>query len=265
MPSVPWRLGATSYVIPAGLAENACYLSGKADDMEMVLFDLEDGTHNLPDARTAADLLACAASGGLSFTVHLPLDLSWQPGETEHPSLVKARKVIAATRSLQPYAYVAHLDQTDLPAHAPAHAVQRWQDQALYALEHIAAQLQEPRRLALENLESFPPDRNDAILARLPISRCIDVGHLWRDERDPLPWLQAGIDRTRVIHLHGAAQTDHISLRHMPAAEIDRVLCFLYQHQYAGVLTLEVFGTEDFLSSRQVYQQRLEEMPCQEK
>ena len=37
---IPFRTGATSYVIADDLLPNARYLAGKVDDMELVLFDL---------------------------------------------------------------------------------------------------------------------------------------------------------------------------------------------------------------------------------
>ena len=44
----PFRLGATSYILPADLVANAKFLAGKVDDIELVLFDLEEGQSNLP-------------------------------------------------------------------------------------------------------------------------------------------------------------------------------------------------------------------------
>ena len=85
-------------------------------------------------------------------------------------------------------------------------------------------------------------------------ARCVDVGHLWRDGRDPLPYLREHIRRTRVIHIHGVAERDHKSLAHVPPQELLAVLQLLMDTDYQGVLTLEVFGEKDFNSSMRALQ-----------
>ena len=75
MHNFPLRLGATSYIVDAGLLENAAFLSDKVQDMQLVLFDLPDGLSNLPDAATVAALSALAERHSLSYTVHLLDDM----------------------------------------------------------------------------------------------------------------------------------------------------------------------------------------------
>jgi len=50
------------------------------------------------------------------------------------------------------------------------------------------------------------------VLEQIPASLCIDIGHLWRDGRDALPYLEAYLGRARVVHLHGVGERDHQSL-----------------------------------------------------
>jgi sugar phosphate isomerase/epimerase len=52
-----------------------------------------------------------------------------------------------------------------------------------------------------------------------------------------------------VIHIHGVAERDHKSLAHVPPQELQAVLQLLLDADYQGVLTLEIFGEEDFTSS----------------
>jgi len=44
----PFRLGTTSYVIPADILANVRHLAGKVQDVELVLFEVDDGPNNLP-------------------------------------------------------------------------------------------------------------------------------------------------------------------------------------------------------------------------
>ena len=69
----PFRLGTSSYIIPADIIPNVEYLADKVDDVELVLFE-SDEISNIPDAGTVETLANLAARHGLSYTVHLPLD-----------------------------------------------------------------------------------------------------------------------------------------------------------------------------------------------
>ena len=50
MKKTPFRIGTTSYIIPADILPNVVYLAGKVDDVELVLFEVEEGGGNLPEA-----------------------------------------------------------------------------------------------------------------------------------------------------------------------------------------------------------------------
>jgi sugar phosphate isomerase/epimerase len=244
---VPFRLGTTSYILPADLVANARFLCDKVRDMELVLFDLDDGQSNLPSPETVAALGRLADASGMTFTVHLPLDLCLgSGGEVDHPSMVKARKVIACTRALEPFAYIAHLDGRQVRAGG---GQVQWQAQAARALEIVAGWAGGPARLAVENLERYPLDFILPVVERVPVSRCVDVGHLWLDGHDPLPYLRAALPRTRVVHLHGVGERGHVSLAHTAEEKLDPVVQLMLCEDYAGVLTLEVFGQEDYRSS----------------
>src|ERR1035437_9990428 len=107
----PFRFGTTSYIIPADILPNIHYLVGKVQDVELVLFEVEDGSSNLPNCEQIAELHNIAADNDLTYTVHLPLDLRLaDDGSPRHASLEKARRVIDCTRDLDPWAFVLHLD-----------------------------------------------------------------------------------------------------------------------------------------------------------
>lgn len=257
----PFRLGTTSYILPADITPNVHYLKDKVQDIELVLFEVDDGPNNLPGPAVLDELNALAAAHGLTYTVHLPLDLRLGAGGDEgHLSLVKARKVIECTRALQPWAYLLHLDGKEFISPLPGaeggvsltrvrDRLRDWQSNAVRALELAAEWAGDPALLAVENLERYPPDFILPVLERAPVSRCVDIGHLWLDGHDPLPHLRAALPRTRVIHLHGVADRDHKSLAHLPADRLDPVIALLLHEHYTGVLTLEIFGEDDFHSS----------------
>jgi sugar phosphate isomerase/epimerase len=117
------------------------------------------------------------------------------------------------------------------------------------ALEIAAAWAGGAEKLAVENLERYPLDFIMPVIERVPVARCVDIGHLWLDGYDPVPYLSAALPRTRVIHLHGLADRDHKSLAHMPPDKLNPVVAALAHAGYSGVLTLEVFGQADFETS----------------
>jgi sugar phosphate isomerase/epimerase len=249
-----FRIGTTSYIIPDDILPNVRFLAPQVDDVQLILFETDEYGSNLPDAALCAQLVALAAAHDLTYTVHLPLDLRLgDGGEETHISLVKARRVIEATRALHPYAYTLHLDGRALTIPRSSQeerqdVLHRWQETGRRALEIVCGWLEEPARLCVENLEGWDPEAFAPVVAALPVSRTIDIGHLWLQKADPLEHLARWIDRARVIHLHGIAARDHASLGHMPAERLDPVLAFLAA-RFSGVLTLEVFSQADLESS----------------
>lgn len=246
----PFRLGTTSYIIPADILPNVRYLADKVQDIELVLFEVDDGPNNLPSPAVIDELLQIASHHDLSFTVHLPLDLKLgDDGSERDVSLIKAKRVIDCTRNLAPWAYILHLDGKAVRFSRERNAILHWQDQAVRALELVSSWAGDAEKLAVENLERYSPDYIQPVLERIPVSRCVDIGHLWLDGHDPLPHLRDALPRTRVIHIHGIAERDHRSLAFMPQEKLRVIWDELLRAGYAGVLTLEIFSEEDFLSS----------------
>ena len=247
---LPFRLGTTSYILPDEILPNARYLAGKVKDVELVLFEVDEGQNNLPSPEEVEALRGLASVHDLSYTVHLPLDLRLgSDGEERNHSIYKAVRTIEATRALEPQAYIVHLDGSEVREGAAAPKMERWKEQAGEALEKLGEASGELDLLAVENLENYPPGFWEKVLQGLPANRCVDVGHLWLEGIDPLPYLERNLEVTRVIHLHGRKERDHASLAHVPEERLDAVLNFLCRGGFPGVVTMEVFGEEDFLSS----------------
>lgn len=237
-----YRLGTTSYILADDILPNARYLADKVQDIELVLFEVDDGQNNLPNEEDIHALAEIASGSDLTYTVHLPLDLRMgAEGERLHASLEKAQRVIRRASPLDPYAYVLHLDGKEVEDY------DRWVERAARSLELTASWAADPSLLAVENLENYPLDFIDPVLERIPASRCLDVGHLWLEGHDPLPFLEQHLDLARVVHLHGIGSRDHQSLAHMDESQLSDVLAAL--DGFGGVLTLEVFNRADLESS----------------
>jgi sugar phosphate isomerase/epimerase len=250
MNTYPFRLGTTSYIIPADILPNVQYLAGKVRDIELVLFEVADGYNNLPGREQIAQLRNISADNDLTYTIHLPLDLRLaDDGSPHHASLEKAQRVIDCTRDLDPYAYVLHLDGKSVCYGVTPAAMQGWQEQAIKSLKIVGEWAGGVEKLAVENIEGYPTDFYEPILAQIAVSRTVDVGHLWLDNHDPVAYLRCALPRTRVIHIHGIAVRDHKSLAHVPSNKLLLVMDELLCANYCGVFTIEVFSEDDFLTS----------------
>jgi sugar phosphate isomerase/epimerase len=248
---LPFRIGTTSYILADDLLPNAAFLAAHVQDMQLVLFEVPGGPANLP---SPADVTALAALGqrhDLTYTVHLLHDLHLHDADGAPAlALAKAQQVIDLTRPLEPHAWVCHLAGRSVRAGADANALAAWQAVTATALRQVCAWAGKPGRVAVENLEGYAPEFVTPVVAATGAGRCVDVGHLWLDGVDPLPHLAAALPRLGVVHLHGlAAGRDHASLAHMPPEQVDSVIFQLVGWGFRGVLTLEVFGEEDFWSS----------------
>lgn len=245
-----FRLGSTSYIYPDAVLPNVRKLASAVDDIELVLFEVDDYGTNLPDASAIAELDALARDNALTYTVHLPIDLDWR----DACSIDKIYRTIDATRALDPFAYILHLDGRVLQGEPTRETVAQWQAETARALDQILAHV-DAARLCIENLEGWASEFFAAMIAEKNLGRCIDVGHLWKQGRDPLSHLQEHIAQTRVIHIHGIHERDHQSLAWQSHCEVTRVFDFLADAEFAGVLTLEVFSVDDLLSSKRVVEE----------
>jgi sugar phosphate isomerase/epimerase len=244
-----FRIGTTSYILPDDILPNVEYLAPLVDDVQLVLFETDEHGSNLPDLALRQRLTSLARTHDLTYTVHLPLDLRLgDGGAASDLSLVKARRVIDATRDLQPYAYTAHLDGVLLMQHPSPKELAAWQANALQALEVVLGWLDRPDLLCIENIERWDPVALVPVVEAAPVGLTVDVGHLWLQGADPVAYLRRWGDRVRVVHLHGIAARDHASLCHSAPESLDAVVGHLRQ-RFEGVLTLEVFSREDLESS----------------
>lgn len=260
-PARSFRIGTTSFILPQDILSNVRFLAGKVQDVELLIFEVDDRRSPLLSAEAVTELADLAQKHGLSYTVHLPMDLRLAANdERGRESLELARRVMKRMHPLHPWAYIIHLEgghrdplrtiDPDFPARL---------ETSLRALKSLAKLAGGSEYLALENMQGRPPDNYAPILQILPVSLCLDVGHLWLEKQSPGPFLKEKGDRIRVVHLHGvdASGRDHQSLARVPPEKVDPVARWLLS-AFSGVLTLEVFGLRDFSGSMEALAASLE-------
>jgi sugar phosphate isomerase/epimerase len=259
--NLPFRIGTTSYILEDDLAANAGFIASHVDEMELVLFDLESGISNLPNVEMQKSLQTINANMGLVYTLHLPLDLSLRDGGR---SRELAKKVLESARTLPVFGVVAHIEgwywQENDSSCQDSELFALWVDEARQLVRWLSDQVSEDWQVCIENTEGFPAEKLVNLTTGLPVHLCIDIGHLLKEKYlDPLGYVRNHLAESRIIHLHGldANGTDHQSVALLSETFLDQLLTMLIEVKYDGVLTMEVFGFDDFKSSLQTIKNSL--------
>ncbi len=250
------RLGGPSWVYPEDVLPNVRRLAGQVQDVEWLVLEV---THGLPGPELAEGLAALGKAYGHSYTVHLPLDLPLAAADDgmRMEAMETARRVIEATQAVHPWAYVVHLEPTPgAPDIGPAAGAEAgtdwspWHNRVAESLRALGGAAGGEALIAMENVPEYPPEILWPLLDRLNVSLCLDIGHLLRQGRDPRPLLEAHLDRTRVIHLHGVEDgRDHRSLASMDQGVLAGLLRTIRHRSFRGVVTIECFAVEPFFES----------------
>jgi sugar phosphate isomerase/epimerase len=257
---LPFRLGTTSYIIPDDILPNLRYLSGRVDDVELVLFE-SDAFSNLPSPADISEMAGIARESGLSFTVHLPLDICTGSAlETERrASVEKCRKVIDLTADLSPLAWILHL-HGDRRGEPPTDDIKQWVEQHFRSVEEILRHGPGPRHICVETLD-YDFRHVAGLVEDFDLSVCLDIGHLLVNGRDVAAHLERWGDRIRVFHVHGVRPdgTDHAHLGYLPEGVLDAIVERLERISAndSRVVTLEIFGQKDFELSMKIMRERM--------
>lgn len=259
-----YRLGATSFVYPAGWLENVQRLAPVTgvQDIEILLFDIE-GPGGLPSPEELAGLAAYRAQHDLSYSLHTPLAASLASAD-ESRRRAGVASVLRAVEAAQPLAaenIVLHVYLGDCEQDQRPRDLAAWRARAARSFTELA-QAGLPLSRCCVELIDYDLRLLEPVIEQFGLPVALDVGHLHRDraalEEHVLHWLP----RTRIVQWHGTDPNDrdHRSLVHVPAADARWLLQTLITRGYAGVLTLEVFNPADFESSLQLVRQLQSEL-----
>lgn len=250
----PFRIGTTSYILEAGLADNLRFLADHVDEMQLVLFDT-DGLCNIPGADEARALRDFAVERGFAFTVHLPgsIELGDPDPGVRRASRELFLRTVEATRLLSPICWVFHAvsaEEFRVREKADPGRLRAQVDRARAALAELIGAFDNPRDLAIENVLPYFDIIEPGLIEAFDTSTCIDVGHLVCYGQKVWEHLDAWLPRCRNIHLHGTdkAGRDHTSLAHLAPAFVRRLFLRIADAP-VQTATMEIFGIEDFHSS----------------
>lgn len=233
----PWRLGATSFVIPADLLANVQRLAGLVDDVQLLFFESR-AKARLPHPLDTASLKRVAEESGLTYTAHLPGDIRLGADGIEQRQ-AGVDEIVRLLEELQPLAVASfdlHLRQED------GLAEEEWLANIDWSLASLATRVGgEKRRICIENID-YPLARVQSLLIKHDFPVCLDIGHLLRYGHDWRLELEKFLPHARHLHYHGViAGKDHQAVV-KEQAEVSKVLGeALVRHGFAGVVTLEMY------------------------
>ena len=244
----PFRLGTTSYIIPAAIIPNIRFLGPYVDEIELVLFESE-GEQSLPSSAEIGEMRHLAAEFDLVYNVHLPTDLF--PG-AEDPFLrerfqQRVLRFIDGTSSLDPTVFILHCESTNAGGQRDTD-LNAWTDRIAGSLENLVGAGVDPHRVALENLK-YIPEKILALAEHFGMSLCLDIGHLLRCGHSLADRIQPLMESSSMVHLHGVKNgRDHSGIHWIPPETWDLIHRVL-RESFTGGVSLEVFSLEELAPS----------------
>jgi sugar phosphate isomerase/epimerase len=245
--TLPFRIGTTSFILPDHILPNVEFLKGKVDDVELLLFESSPPS-SLPDEQVIARLAEVGEQDGMTYTVHLPLDLNCACASPEQRSQAVSTlcRIVALASPLDPWAYILHVPHSPLDSVA----LSAWHRRATESIRTLLAAGIPPRVLCVENLD-YPFVAIAPVIEELDLGVCLDTGHLMLNGGGcPVDFLARYRERVRVVHLQGVLDgKDHQSLARMDRGVLRPLLAALTDDGIPRVITIEVFRLDRFRES----------------
>ena len=249
----PFRLGTTSYILPAAIQHNIRFLGPCLDEVELVLFE-SGGEDNLPSTGEIQEMVRVAHELDFSYNVHLPTDLFFGDPDplVRKQACLTALRFYRRTLPLEPTTYVLHLDRrgTDGRGIQDRESLLNWLSESL---ETLVEHGMDPSLAAVENLD-YPLEWIGPMVEAMGMTFCLDIGHILIYGFDLEKYFENYLDKTTMIHLHGILDgKDHRGLEGISKEDWEVILRAL--HDFKGGVSLEVFSLEDLRSSMQGMQE----------
>lgn len=196
------RLSGTSFLLHAAYVPGVRFTAERCEDVALLMTEAGERGRFLPTPEEIREMGRILDGEGAGVHVHLPTEGDCETARGRRTLLDRVRRAIDRAAPLAPHSFVLHADFPCLRSSGRKPSEEQTRETAAL-LRNVADCLPAPEMLAVENLEGFSPAFWDRWLDGAPFSRCLDIGHIWKDGGDPAPVLDAWLPRVRVIHLHG--------------------------------------------------------------
>lgn len=261
------KLGTTSFLVQDYYIPAIRYVSAICDDIALLVAEPGEKGENLITEKEVREAARIANGEGVSFNIHLPTESHFETEKSIRHLTRQMEVVIDRVRMLEPHSWVLHVEYPSL-TNQNEYPDKESRERTADALARIASFLPSPEHLCLENLETFPIDFWDEWLAGTSYSRCLDIGHIWKEGLLPEDYWERWKPRIRMCHLHGLGTRDHQSVANMPEERIDGIMHPLWKDGFNGAITLEVFKVGEFKTSYEAlmasYQRYIRKNPARQ-
>ena len=242
----PFRLGTTSFIHPAGYADNVASIGPYVDEVELLFFE-SLGNDIGPLKMEVQQLARLSRELEVSYNVHLPSDVS--PGhEDRHQRQIAVdalKRVIDLTAPLSPSTWTLHL-----PIQGGSLTfvdVDEWRDRTLQSVKALLDAGVEPGSLSVETLD-YPFEMVEPVVLALDLGVCLDIGHCIVHDFDYASLFSRLHERITILHLHGVdGEKDHLPLDRLPQHHTAAILTLL--NRFKGTVSLEMFSFEKLKTS----------------
>ncbi len=215
MTHAPWPVAAPSFVIPAGVSENAEFLAHKVQEVGLCFFETRACL-----AYTAKDLPPHLRALPLRWHVHLPVDLDWSRSAKKGGGGVHAAKTALAVWEkaafLRPRFAVLHppLWKESMDAEGEGFSLERVNELLQEFLLTWQSQCKMP--ILLENLPKADVQKLNAELfsqAKGGYGMCLDVGHMLGFGQEGILQRADLLRRVQLVHWSApGAYDEHLPL-----------------------------------------------------
>lgn len=236
----PFRIATTSFILPADYLPNVRMLAPHFDEIELLFF--EAGDPDFPSRSLIEALAAVGEATGVTYNVHLPVDLPICDAEAalRRRAVERLVGVIRRTQPLAATTHTLHWAYTETARDAGSR--RRWHGRVAECAARLAGEALPGSRLSIETLD-YPLEWVADLIEDHDLRVCLDVGHLTLCGIDLCEAFRRWERRCAIVHLHAAVDgRDHRPLDRLTPASAAAVASLLAR--FRGTVSLEVFSLE---------------------
>ncbi len=255
-------IGTTSYIYHDDIIPNVRKLVNLVSDIELVLFEGKDYS-NLPSKDDVIILRVISDETGISYTVHLPIDLDICSRDSEFRkfSIRRMIEIMKLTSFLNPRGYIIHLPRKNVITESfnrgEVESEEMWVLRTVRSLSDIFIEFGN-ENVFIENL-SYPIKHILPIIEEFDFKLCLDISHTLRCSDNWKEIFDNNFSRIKVIHFYGPEKNGegHTGLQKAERSFVESAVDKIMSSNFSGLLTLEVFGTEDFFESKRILEEEI--------
>ncbi len=240
----PFLIGTTSFILKQSednLIVNVEYLKDHFDKLQLLFFG-KNFLNEVASPPILKKLYQLKQGSPIQYAVHLPIDMYLMDCEffSLENNIDAIEHIIEITRPLDINEFILHIEH--------AKPVPNDRERFRNILERLSVRLGSfNSNIFLENTYYDLTGVKD-IIFKSPHPICMDLGHLFINNLDPINFISSFNDRIHEVHLHGCAGgKDHISLRLSDKVYIEKVIKYLKTYKHSVIL--EVFNETDLMES----------------